>query len=370
MSDAGRAGRRWVATAGVLLLMIAAISPALPAAAWQETEAPATEVAAPPVLEQAWRFLGWSEATTDRVTLAGWLTGVSGLTAAELAPSEAAPDQPSRFTFVADIPVARTSSRGPVVTNLGDGTLTIYLQEETTPSEDDLSSFGAGTVVAVYDAELQETAQRQTPALGIVSGQMTLEQTDALNFSLDGQRFRFGHADAGLAVRYTGGLAPDDGAGLSEATIFGTASVASRAADPQGTGEAAPAVALSECEQFVLWVEASRSRLQTASEVRTAILSAGDPTAADLEAALATLAALVDEQRADIGPEASAEAARLALAALSTDARGIELLLTATTAGNGQGVSQGLAILSDAEGLAGRALATLDAITPTCEPSS
>jgi hypothetical protein len=60
----------------------------------------------------------------------------------------------------------------------------------------------------------------------------------------------------------------------------------------------------------------------------------------------------------------------LALIALSTDRRGIEVLTTAVAAGNEAAITQGVAILADAEGLASRALSTLDTIAPTCEPSS
>jgi hypothetical protein len=368
MRDAFRGRCRWIAVALTLLVTLPAVAPTAAVRAWQATPEPATELAAPPVLERAWRFLGQSAATDDQVTVAGWITGISGLDPAQLVAPDAAPEQRGRFTFVAELAVTRTSSRGSAVTRLGAGTLTVYLNEETVPIEEDLSSFGAGTVVAAYDVELQATALRQTPELGTIAGQMELVQTDALNFTLDGERFRFGHAGAELGLRYSGGLAPAaDGA--TEASIFGAASVVRRDADPQGTGDAVPAVALSACDQLALWVDSTRSRLQTANELRTGIVS-GDPAAADLETALATIFGLVEEQIADVGPEGSEEAASLALIALSTDRRGIEVLSTAVAAGNEAAITQGVAILADAEGLASRALSTLDTIAPTCEPSS
>jgi hypothetical protein len=171
-------------------------------------------------------------------------------------------------------------------------------------------------------------------------------------------------------VRYSGGLAPAAADGVAtDASIFGAASVVRRDPEPRSTGNAVPAVALTECEQFALWVETTRSRLQTANEVRAGILS-GDPAAADLEAALATIAGLLEEQIANVGPAGSEEAASLALIALSTDRRGIEVLAAAVATGNEGATTQGLAILADAEGLASRALLTLDTIAPTCEPSS
>jgi hypothetical protein len=198
---------------------------------------------------------------------------------------------------------------------------------------------------------------------------MTLVQTDALNFTLDGERYRFGHANAELLLRYSGGLTPAAD-GITEGSIFGGARVSARDPNPRSTGEAVTVVALSDCEQLALWIEQTSTRLQTASDLRGDILSAGDPAAADLDGALATVTALVDEQRANIGPAGSEEAARLALTALSTDARGLQLLVTATADGNEAAITQGLAILSDAAGLTNRAFTTLEAITPTCEPSA
>lgn len=370
MRDAWRGRWRWIAVALILLPTLPMIAPPAAVRARQATPEPATELAAPPVLERAWSFLGQSAATDEQMTVVGWLTGISGLDPTQLVAPAAAPGLRSRFTFVAELAVARTSSRGSAVTRLGSGTLTVYLNEETAPSADDLSSFGAGTVVAAYDAEIQATALEQTPDVGVIAGQAALVQTEALNFTLDGEPFRFGHAGAELTVRYSGGLTPAaDGGAASEASIFGAASVVRRDPEPRSTGDAAPAVALTECEQLALWVETTRSRLQTADEVRTSILS-GDPAAADLETALTTIAGLLEEQIANIGPEGSEEAASLALIALSTDRRGIEVLTSAVATGNEGATTQGLAILADAEGLAGRALLTLDTIAPTCEPSS
>lgn len=357
-----------------LMLVLSATEAPVLAAAWQETEPAPTELAAPPVQEQAWSFVGRSQATADQVTAAGWLIAVSGLTTAELAPTSGEGAPRSRFTFVAEIAISRTSNRGATVTSMGEGTLTIYLHEESTPDEADLSSFRSEAIVAAYDVDFQSTAQRQSPELGVVAGSMSLVQTEALTFTLlpDDERFRFGHADSELGLSYTGGLAAaESGATAAEASVFGAAKVRRRSANPTATGEMATGgPELSECETLLAWVESTRARLVATNELRAAVLSEEEVAEAALAEASATIAALLAEQRADVGPDASAGAARLALTVLNTDARGLDLLTTAAAAGNQAGVDQALAILSDSDALVGRALGSLDEITPTCEPSS
>lgn len=372
----GRHGRgRLHALLIIMMLGLSVLeSPAI-AGAWQEAEPAPTELAAPPVLEQAWGFVGRSQVTEDQVTAAGWLIAVSGLTAAELAPAgdaEGVDGTPrSRFTFVAEIAISRTSNRAETVTSMGQGTLTIYLHEETAPDEADLASFRSEAIVAAYTVEFQSTAQRQTPELGVVAGSMSLVQTEALTFTLDEERFRFGHADAELGLSYAGGLAAEEpGAAVTEASLFGAAKVRSRSANPGATGEMTSGAELSECETLLAWVESTRTRLLAASELRATVLNGDELTEGFLADASTTIATLLAEQRADIGPDASAGAARLALTVLNTDARGLELLTTATAAGNQPGVDQALTILADSDALVSRALDTLDQITPTCEPTS
>ena len=356
-----------------LLLLLSALETPATAGAWQEAEPAPTELAAPPVLEQAWSFVGRSQTTDEQVTAAGWLIAVSGLTAAELDPTEGAAGSPrSRFTFVTDIAIDRTSNRGAAVTTLGRGTLVIYLHEATMPDTADLASFRSEAIVAAYTVDFQSTAQRQSPELGVVAGSMSLVQTDALTFSLDDERFRFGHADAELELGYTGGLMRQESeAEVTAASIFGAAKVQRRAANPTGTGEMViGGPELSECEVLLAWVETTSARLLAANELRATVLSNDDLTEAVLADASATIATLLAEQREDVGPEAAAGAARLALTVLNTDARGLELLTTAAAAGDQPGVDQALAILSDSDALVGRALGTLDEITPSCDASS
>lgn len=359
-----------------LMLVLAATEWPATAGAWQETDPAPTELAAPPVLEQAWSFVGRSQATAEQVTVAGWLIAVSGLTADELAPTAGGEGSPrSRFTFVTDLAINRTSNRESTVTSMGQGTLTVYLHEETTSDEADIESFRSPAIVGAYTVEFQTTAQRQSPELGVVAGSMSLVQTESLTFTLlpDDERFRFGHAGAELGLSYTGGLAAaEPGASVTEASIFGAAKVRSRSANPTATGEMATSgPELSECEVLLAWVEATAARLVAANEQRTAVLSGDELDEAVLTEASATIATLLAEQRADAGPEASAGAARLALTVLNTDARGLDLLTTAAAAAGDQaGVDQALTILSDSDALVGRALGSLDEITPTCEPSS
>lgn len=364
-----------------LTLIMTAIGPGTTATARQEaevefeTEDEVVEVAAPPVLEPAWGVIGRSESSDEALTAAGWLTAVSGLQADELAPAggdsadtNAGPS--SRFTFVADITVTRTANNGPVVTTFGEGTLTVYLDAEPQPSPADQESFRSNLVVAAYDAEFQGSALAESgPAgQGVVTGRMALTQSEALSFEFEDELLRFGHAGAELELSLTGGMIPGPASeNATMASYFGAARVTARSANPAGTGQATATVAeLSDCEQLLAWTGATRGRLVTAGELRTSILNEGQLILPDPADAFATVSALLDEQRTEIGPEGTAEAARLALTVLNTDARGLELLETARDAGNDPAVTQALTVLADSDALASRALSVLDEITPTC----
>lgn len=348
-----------------------------------ETEDEIVEVAAPPVLEQAWGVLGRSESNDEQLTAAGWLTAVSGLRPEELTPdsSAAASDDDtsdatdrSRFTFVAEIDVTRTTTRGPVTTTVGEGTLTVYLDPETPPSRDDLASFRSNLVVAVYDAGFQGSALAESGPAGqaVITGRMALTQTEALSFEFGDEVLRFGHAGAELALTLTGGVIPGQTTDASTATsYFGGARVTARSASPAGTGQATATVAeLSECEQLLAWTSATQGRLETAGALRTSILNEGQLILPNPAEALATVSALLDEQRGELGPEGSAEAARLALTVLNTDARGLELLAAARAASNDLAVAQAITVLADSDALAARAIGLLDALPTTCEPAS
>lgn len=373
-----------LATALALLgCIMTAIGPAMTAAAaWQEAEVEfepedeVVEIAAPPVLEPAWSVVGRGESTDDSVTAAGWLTAVNGLQAGELAPTvgdsaDTGTATTSRFTFVADIGVTSTVNRGSVTTTLGQGTLTVYLDADPLPSPADLESFRSNLVVAVYDAGFQGSVLADSGPAGqaVVSGRMTLTQTEALSFELGDEVFRFGHADAELELTLTGGVIPGSDDETTIASYFGTARVTARSANPMGTGQATVAE-LSECEQMLAWTEATRNRLVTAGELRASILNEGQLITPDPAEAFATISTLLDEQRTDIGPEGTEEAARLALAVLNTDARGLELLSTALDTGNEPAVTQAMTVLADGDALATRALSLVDEITPTCEPDA
>ncbi len=366
-----------------LTLIMTAIGPGPTATALQETEGTPgpideiVEVAAPPVLETAWGVLGRGQSTGEQLTAAGWLNPVSGLPGESLTPpgyisTETNAATSSRFTFVADITITRTATSGPVVTSFGEGTLTIYLDADPPPSPADLESFRSDLVVAVYEATFQgsELAESGPAGQAVATGTMTLTQIEALSFEFGDELLRFGHAGAELELRLTGGVIPT-AASESATTVsyFGAARVTARSANPTGTGQAGVAE-LSDCEQLLAWTDATRNRLTTAGELRASILSEAQLILPDPAEALATVSTLLDEQRAEIGPEGTEEAARLALTVLNTDARGLELLGTARAAGNDLAVTQALTVLADSDALAGRALTVLDEITPTCDPAA
>jgi hypothetical protein len=367
-----RASRHWPRSLAMLLLgwqMMA--SPAL-AAAWQVPE-PAVEIGAPPILEQAWSFVGQSQAAPDLLIIAGRLTGVSGLAPATLSASPGNDTEPSsRFTFVAELAASDESSRGDTVTTTGDGLLTVYLHDGSALDDTDPATFRAGTVVAEFAIEFQNSALPQAPDLGVVAGTMSLTQTGSFTFTLDEVRYRFGHAGLELALRYTGGLIAGGSDGTPAARIFGAAAVSRRAASPTDTGEASTSAGaeLSECELLLAWINGTRSRLAIATTFRTDILSGDVVRFDDLVTAATGVAALVDVQRAQAAPDEASGAERLALAALSTDARGLELLVSAVEAEDEAGETQAVAILADGAALSERALLALDEITPVCEPTS
>jgi len=354
----------------VLLAVLPALAAPALAAARQASEA-AAEIGAPPILEQAWGFVGRTAATGDQMTFAGRLIAVSGLPPNLLivdGAEEAAPR--SRFTFVAELESTATSSRGNVVTTTGDGLLTIYLHDEPAYDANDLESLRAGIVVAELAITFQGTAQDPVSDQGVVAGTMILSQTESFTFILEDERYRFGHAGLELALRYVGGVTAGATGNETTATVFGVATVGRRAAEPTDTGEASATAGLSECELLLAWVEATSDRLTRANEIRSTILNQAEVSVDDLTQAATGIADLVEAQQLQGAPKAASGAERLARAALSTDARGFALLVAAVEAEDEPAMTAARAIVADGEALTSRALLTLVELTPTCDPAS
>ncbi|MDQ3696328.1 MAG: hypothetical protein M3464_22330 [Chloroflexota bacterium] len=360
----------WATLLAVLLAVLPAVAAPAPAAARQASETAAAEIGAPPILEQAWSFVGRTAATGDQMTVAGRLIAVSGLPPNLLivgGDEEAA--RGSRFTFVAEVTSPATSSRGNIVTTTGDGLLTIYLHDEQAYDANDLESLRAGIVVAELEVTFQGTAQDPAPEQGVVAGRMTLTQTESFTFLLDDERYRFGHAGLELALSYVGGVAAGDDDAGATTSVFGAAAVGRRAANPVDTGEASAAV-LSECDLLLAWVEPTSDRLARANEIRSTIVNQAEVSVDDLNQAASGIAAVVEEQRSQVAPESASGVERLARAALSTDARGLALLESAVEAGDEPAAAAARAILADGAALTSRALLTLEELTPTCDPAS
>lgn len=372
MRSSARPTRPWRPSLVCLAVLVLAVAVPTPAFAWQAAEAPA-EIGAPPILEPAWSFVGRSQAAADQITAAGRLTALGGLGPAELtADADDGTEAGSQFTFVAELTATGTVSRGEVMTSTGDGLLTIYLHDGAALDADDPASFQSGVSVAVFTVRFQASARRQAPQQGIVTGTMALTQTESFTFTLDDVRYRFGHAGLQLALRYTGGLVTSTGdPAATAASLFGTARVSQRADNPSDTGEAAAAGGeLTECELLVAWIDATRARLATAEAIRSGILTGPEPSLDELTQNAASVAGLAADQRNQAAPEAAGGAGRLALTALSTDARGLELLVSAAETGDGAAETQAASILADGAALSSRTVLTLDELTPTCEPAS
>ena len=71
-------------------------------------------------------------------------------------------------------------------------------------SWDDPGSFAAGEPVAEYSIRLLDTLQRQAPGVGVLVGDGQLTQETAAEFSLDGERYRFGVVGIAQRLRYVG----------------------------------------------------------------------------------------------------------------------------------------------------------------------
>jgi hypothetical protein len=88
-------------------------------------------------------------------------------------------------------------------------------------------------VVAELTIDLRDLVQRQAPGVGVVVGDEALRQETAGEFTLDGERFRFGNAGIEQRLRYVGALIDEGSQEPSRvAALTGTAAVTLRSATP------------------------------------------------------------------------------------------------------------------------------------------
>src|SRR5215207_9064856 len=162
----------------------------------QEDDAAPVEAGAVPIREQSLGFTGRNVYSDESVELFGYLTAVIGLERSLLFTDAAPSLATARFTYAGSVAIASRTDRADVTTSDGEGALRIYLHvnDAAGASWDDPASFAGGEPVAEYSIRLLDTLQRQAPGVGVLVGDGQLTQESAAEFSLDGERYRFGAA--------------------------------------------------------------------------------------------------------------------------------------------------------------------------------
>ena len=344
----------------------------------QEEDLAPIEVAAGPVREQSLGFTGRNRYSSESVELFGYLTAVIGLersllfTDAAVSPSP----QTARFTYAGSVAIASRTDRGDVTTTGGDGVLRIYLHDaEAGASWDDPGSFANGELVAELSISLLDTLHRQAPGVGVLVGDGQLTQETAAEISLDGERYRFGAVGIAQRLRYVGSpLAGDAEPGIQTVGLTGSASVVAREAIAVNVGAAAatPAAASAatrECPELQPWLGQTLDALSQAQALGAEGGVEGDLANLDADAvrqAAAQVATLGQTQRGIAAPEDAGAANRLVVTALSTYARGLEVIATAAADQDAALLTQGQSVLADAGQLLQRAEESVGALASAC----
>jgi hypothetical protein len=350
----------------------------------RQDELAPVEIGAGPVREQALAFTGRNVYSGESVELFGYLTAVIGLERDLLFTDTSAPPSPrtARFTYAGSVSIASRSDRADVTTTAGDGTLRIYLpvNDDTGASWDDPGSFAAGEPVAEYAIQLRDTLQRQAPGVGVLVGDGQLTQQSAAELSFDGERYRFGAVGLAQRLRYVG--SPLDGVtapGTLAVGLTGSSSVIARDAIAVNVGAPAAtpatAAAAQECPALQPWLSQTLDALSEAQALGAGAGVEGDLAAIDAGAvgqAATEVAALGQTQRGFEAPEAATGANRLVVTALSTYARGLEVVANAATARDADLLAQGQPVLADGDQLLRRAAETVNALAGACaeQPAS
>ena len=209
----------------------------LPALARQDATPPAVEIGAGPVREQAFAVVGRTVYADDSVQLFGYLTDVIGLDPALLFAHAGAPTASARFTYAGDISLTARDNRGDVSAFSGEGTVTIFYDEDAGAAWDDPGSFADGEPVAELSLTLRDTLQRQAPTIGVVVGDGRYRQEAAGEFIIGGETYRFGQSGIEGRLRTLGALVGrDEGPGVVVG-LTGAGSVSAREATPVLPGE-------------------------------------------------------------------------------------------------------------------------------------
>jgi hypothetical protein len=336
------------------------------------------EVAAGPIREQSLGFTGRNVYGGESVELFGYLTTVIGLERDLLfTDTDAAPSlETARFTFAGTVPIASRTDRADISTITGEGALRIYLHgnEASGSSWDDPASFAGGEPVAEYAIRILDTLHRQAPGVGVLVGDGQLTQETAAEFSIDGERYRFGAVGIPQRLRYVGAPLDSASPGVLAAGLTGSASVLAREAIAVNVGASAasPVAATTtaaECPELQPWLSQTRDALrQTEAHGATAGME-GDLSTLDADAlrqAEAEVTALGQTQRGLEAPETAVGANRLVVTALSTYARGLQVIANAAADQDPDLLTQGQSVLADGGQLLQRADETVSALASAC----
>jgi hypothetical protein len=356
----------WLVSSGVISL------------ARQADVAP-VEVGAGPIREQSLGFTGRNVYSGESVELFGYLTAVIGLERDLLftdADAASAP-QTARFTYAGSIATASRTDRADITTIAGEGVLRIFLHEDAAAgaSWDDPNSFAGGEPVAEFSIRLLETLQRQAPGVGVLVGDGQLTQEMAAEFSLDGERYRFGAVGIAQRLRYIGSPLGDTASpGILTVGLTGSSSVLAREAIAVNVGASAATptsatMASEECPELQPWLNQSRDALSQAEALGATSGVEGDLSTLDADAlrqATAEVATLGQTQRGIATPEAATAANRLVVTALSTYARGLQVIANAAADQDPDLLTQGQSVLADGGQLLRQADETVGALASAC----
>ncbi|MCC7023967.1 MAG: hypothetical protein IT338_14180 [Thermomicrobiales bacterium] len=364
--------RKWAGVVASFLALVVATFAAADGLALSVTRQGAgiVEVGSGPEGERSLALDGRSTRSGQTIELYGYATAVVGLDPSLLSTGTALSVDTARFTFQGEIEISDSSRQGDVETTRGSGTLRLYYADAGGAAWDSPASFAAGEPIASWSLQAAEVMQRQAPGVGVVVGDGQMMQTDAEEFAVGGDTYRLGKAAIGQRLRYVGALL--DGAGAVGAAIWtGTVTVTENAVQPVRLGEAAtplaapPASVEVACAALEPWASRSREALTQAATL-AATAQAGSPDVETIDRAARDAQALVDAQRALAVPAGAAEANRLAITALSTTARGLQAVASASAAGDAGLLSQGQGVLADGTSLIGRASDAIDAQVAVC----
>lgn len=349
------------------------ISPSMMAAAHQDASPVPVEVGSGPIRERSLEFTGRNIYHPDTVEMVGYLTSVIGLDATLLFAEDAPSERTARFTYAGSVSISSRSDRGDVTAFEGAGVLQIFLDDDGGASWDDPTSFADGQPVAELSIRLRDTLHRQAPGVGIVVGDGALSQEAAVEFTVNGEVYRFGDAGIEQRLRYVGALLE----GATEPPSFavsltGNASVVVREAIPVNVGQSTAAVAtpqVENCPDLQPWLDQTLDGLTQAQALAAVAGANQEVTSRDevaMRRAAADMASLGEAQRGATVPEAAAEANRLVITALSTYARGLRLIATAAAEEDAELLAQGQAVVADGGQLLDRAVDEVTALADAC----